>query len=68
MDTVRADHLSLYGYARDTSPVLKEFAQHATLFTNAISAGDMTLSSHASMFTGLYASQHGAHWQLGKAK
>jgi arylsulfatase A-like enzyme len=68
IDTVRADHLSLYGYARDTSPVLKEFAQHATLFTNAISAGDMTLSSHASMFTGLYASQHGAHWQLGKVK
>jgi arylsulfatase A-like enzyme len=66
MDTVRADHLSVYGYARDTSPVLQEFARHATVFTNAISAGDMTLTSHASMFTGMYGSQHGAHWQLGK--
>lgn len=68
MDTVRADHLSLYGYARDTSPVLQEFARQATVFRHAISAGDMTLSSHASIFTGLYPSQHGAHWQLGKAE
>jgi len=66
MDTVRADHLSLYGYARDTSPNLQRFAQEATVFTNAVSAGDMTLSSHGSMFTGLYPSQHGAHWVLGK--
>jgi arylsulfatase A-like enzyme len=61
MDTVRADHLSAYGYSRDTSPNLKQFAQEATLFTDAIAAGDMTLSSHASIFTGMYASQHGAH-------
>lgn len=67
LDTVRADHLSLYGYARNTSPNLQRFGQEATVFTNAISAGDMTLSSHASMFTGLYPSQHGAHWILGKA-
>ena len=66
LDTVRADHLSLYGYARDTSPNLQKFAQEATVFINAISPSDMTLSSHASMFTGLYASQHGAHAALGR--
>ena len=66
MDTVRADHLSVYGYDRDTTPNLRQLAQEATVFTNAIAAGDMTLSSHASIFTGAYASEHGAHPVLGK--
>jgi arylsulfatase A-like enzyme len=66
LDTVRADHLSLYGYARDTSPYLQQFARGATVYTRAIAASDMTLASHASIFTGLYASQHGAHWKLGR--
>jgi arylsulfatase A-like enzyme len=61
MDTVRADHLSIYGYARNTSPSLSEFAERATLYTRAIAASDITLSSHASMFTGLYPSWHGAY-------
>ncbi|MBZ5591071.1 MAG: sulfatase [Acidobacteriia bacterium] len=68
LDTVRADHLSVYGYQRDTTPTLGKFVQDATIFTHAVSAGDMTLSSHASMFTGLYPSQHGAHWVLGRGK
>ena len=62
MDTVRADHLSLYGYERDTTPNLKEFSENATLYTHAIAPGDMTLPTHASIFTGLYARQHGAHY------
>jgi arylsulfatase A-like enzyme len=68
LDTVRADHLSLYGYARDTSPHLQQFARAATVYTRAIAASDMTLASHASIFTGLYPSQHGAHWELGREK
>ena len=60
MDTVRADHLSLYGYERDTTPNLEKFAEEATLYTHAIASSDMTLSTHASIFTGLYARQHGA--------
>jgi arylsulfatase A-like enzyme len=66
LDTVRADHLSAYGYDRRTTPNLSDFAQHATLYANAISPSDMTLSSHASIFTGLYASRHGAHWVTGQ--
>ena len=62
LDTVRADHLSLYGYARDTTPNLRRLATGATVYTNAISASNMTLASHASLFTGLYPSQHGAHY------
>ncbi|MBI3664770.1 MAG: sulfatase, partial [Acidobacteria bacterium] len=60
MDTVRADHLSVYGYERDTSPNLKKFAEEATLYSQAISSSNITLSSHASLFTGLYARRHGA--------
>ncbi len=68
LDTVRADHLSLYGYSRDTSQHLQQFARDATVYTRTIAASDMTLASHASIFTGLYPSQHGAHWALGRGK
>ncbi len=61
MDTVRADHLSLYGYERDTTPNLRRLAEVSTLYSNAISTSDITLPSHASIFTGLYPSSHGAH-------
>ena len=60
LDTVRSDHLSVYGYPRDTSPRLEEFARGATLYTRAVAASNLTLASHASLFTGLYARHHGA--------
>ena len=62
LDTVRAASLSLYGYTRDTTPHLRDLAGQATVYTRAIAPGDMTLSTHASMFTGLYARTHGAHF------
>ncbi len=61
MDTVRADHLSVYGYERDTTPKLKEFARETTVYSRAIAAADMTLPAHASIFTGLYPGWHGAY-------
>jgi arylsulfatase A-like enzyme len=61
LDTVRADHLAAYGYARNTMPGLDEFARQSTVYTNAVAAADMTLSSHASMFTGVYPFRHGAY-------
>ncbi|MEJ7604833.1 MAG: sulfatase [Bryobacteraceae bacterium] len=63
MDTVRADHLSVYGYGRKTSPNLETFAKSATVFTNATATADWTLPTHSSMFTGLYPKRHGAHFQ-----
>ncbi len=63
MDTVRADHLSLYGYQRDTTPNLKKLAADSTVYPQALSAADITLTSHASIFTGLYPSWHGAYCQ-----
>jgi arylsulfatase A-like enzyme len=62
LDTVRADHLSLYGYPRDTTPNLRRMAAAgATLYTNAIASSNSTLASHASIFTGQSPRRHGAH-------
>lgn len=58
LDTTRADHLHLYGYARNTTPNLDHFAQGATLYENSHSAEAWTAPSHASIFTGLYALRH----------
>jgi len=63
LDTVRADHMSVYGYERATTPNLQTFAQDASVYDHAISVADMTLASHASMFTGQYPRRHGAHYQ-----
>ena len=60
LDTVRADHLSLYGYPRLTTPRLDRWAHHGVVFDNAIASTCWTLPSHASMFTGLLPHQHGA--------
>ena len=67
MDTVRADHLSSYGYGRRTTPNIDRISREGVLFSNAFSAAPWTLPSHASMFTGLYPSQHQAdhgHYEL----
>ena len=61
MDTVRADHLSCYGYRRKTTPGLEAFARdEATTYTKARSTGPFTLTSHASLLTGLFPGEHGA--------
>jgi arylsulfatase A-like enzyme len=57
-DTLRADHLSCYGYLRETSPHLDAFAKEAVLFENAITNATWTLPSHGTMFTGLYPKNH----------
>lgn len=60
LDTLRADHLGVYGYARNTSPGIDAFAQEAVVFEHAISPSSWTLPAHASLFTGLSPSEHGA--------
>lgn len=52
LDTVRADHLSAYGWHRETSPNLARFAARGVRFTQARSTAPWTLPSHASLFTG----------------
>ncbi len=59
-DTVRADRLGVYGYDRPTTPNLDAWAKDARVFDDCISPGSWTVPSHASMFTGLLPSEHGA--------
>lgn len=58
IDTLRADHLGAYGYQRNTSPFIDSIAEKGVLFENAFSQSSTTCPSHASIFTGLYPSQH----------
>jgi len=58
MDTVRADHLSCYGYHRKTTPNIDTIARNGILYENAFTAAPWTPPSHASMFTGKYPSHH----------
>src|SRR5882672_10829255 len=60
LDTVRADHVSCYGYARKTTPNLDALAAGADRYTLARSTAPWTLPSHASLFTGRFTYQHGA--------
>ena len=60
-DTVRADHMSVYGYGRPTTPFLERWAQGARVFDDCRSVGSSTVPAHGSMFTGLYPSEHGAN-------
>src|SRR5262249_14985268 len=48
VDTLRSDHLSVYGYPRPTSPNIDRIAKQGVLFEHAISASSWTLPSHAS--------------------
>lgn len=59
-DTTRSKSLSAYGYDRETTPKLAEFAQKSTLFEESRSVSCFTLTSHLSMLTGTYPSHHGA--------
>ncbi len=62
LDTVRADHLSLYGYPRPTSPTLMRLAERGIRFDEARATAPWTLPSHASMFTGRWPYELGVQW------
>ncbi len=64
-DTVRADHLELFGYHRRTMPYLTEFVRRTGAFYKKIrSPAPHTLPSHISIFTGTYPSTHRARLPL----
>jgi choline-sulfatase len=54
IDTLRADHLSAYGYRRIRTPNIDSFADSGTLFTAASAQIPLTLPSHTSLFTSTY--------------
>lgn len=53
IDSLRADHMSCYGYDRLTTPHIDRFAQGGTLFERTYSAHVPTTSAYASMLTGM---------------
>lgn len=59
LDTLRAGHMGLYGYERDTTPYLDRFAGECLVFEDAKTVAPWTLISHVTMLTGLYPDQHG---------
>ena len=62
MDTVRADHLSLYGYHRATTPRLEQLAKRGIRFEKVRATAPWTLPSHASLFTGRWPHELGVEW------
>ena len=60
VDTLRADHLGCYGYPRDTSPNIDEFALEGVLFENCYTPSPLTTPAFASMLTSMPPHKHGA--------
>lgn len=59
IDTLRADRLTPYGYARPTSPHLERLAERGRVFEEAYATSSWTWPSTASILTGLQPQQHG---------
>ena len=58
LDTLRADHLSCYGYSRLSSPNMDELARDSVLFENTYAQSSWTLPSHMSMLFSLNSASH----------
>jgi arylsulfatase A-like enzyme len=68
VDTLRADHLSCYGYHRKTSPTFDQVAKEGALFTTAIAQRGVTWPSVTSIMTSLYPQTHGVRHNGHKLK
>jgi len=60
LDSARVHDMSLYGYERQTTPFLEDFADRSTLYTQARAPGIHSIASHVSIFTGQHVEEHGA--------
>lgn len=58
IDTLRADHVSCYGYDLNTTPNIDQLASQSHRFSQAYTVMPTTLPTHASLFTSLYPTQH----------
>ena len=59
IDSLRADHLGCYGYARPTSPAIDVLAEESVVFDQAFAAGIPTMPSFTTLYTGLHPYRHG---------
>jgi arylsulfatase A-like enzyme len=58
IDTLRRDHLGLYGYAREVSPFLDRMAEETAVFDRALAQAPYTVTSHMTMITSLWPRVH----------
>ncbi|MEE9296546.1 MAG: sulfatase [Phycisphaerae bacterium] len=68
IDCLRADHVSAYGYGRNTTPTIDSLAEKGILWEQAHSVSSWTKPSVTSMLTGVYPSQHGAFEGIKRSK
>lgn len=68
VDTLRADYLSSYGFAFETSPNIDALAREGVVFERAIAGASATTPSHASIMTSKYTRQHSVGWHNGDSK
>jgi arylsulfatase A-like enzyme len=61
IDTLRADRVHSYGYARETSPTLDSLAARGIRFDDVESQSSWTKASMASLWTGMYPERTGVH-------
>ena len=59
IDTVRADHLGAYGYARASTPVMDRLAREGVRFADVTSQAPLTAPAHAALLTGVYPARIG---------
>ena len=60
VDTLRADHLGLYGHERNTSPQIDRLGEESLVFLNAVAQSSWTTPATGSILTGLTPRSHGA--------
>ena len=60
INSLRADHVGIYGYQRETTPNFDKFAHDNIFFNSAFSTSSWQMPSHGSIWTSLYPSEHGA--------
>jgi len=65
LDALRADHLSVYNNKTFRSKNLEMLSQDSVVFEQCIAPSSWTLPSHASLFTGLYVSEHKCEYLVG---
>lgn len=59
IDTLRADHLGIYGYDKIKTPHIDNLGEKGVLFSRAYCHVPLTLPSHCSLFTGTLPLFHG---------
>jgi len=58
IDTLRRDHMSLYGYPRNTTPGLERLGTESAVFERCLAPSSWTKPSTVSLLSGMYPARH----------